>query len=86
MVSEAGIKKPYHTQMNCSSTEIFVGLEPGLKEVQKEVLLLTLPDLIGSVGGGLGVFFGFSISAVLLYLIDKILGKCVYTKDSFLEK
>ena len=37
----------------------------------EEVEILTLQDLIGSVGGSLGMFFGFSISATILYYIDK---------------
>ena len=45
------------------------------KEVQVEVKLLTTEDFIGSVGGSLGMFFGFSIYATFLYCIDKALNR-----------
>ena len=45
------------------------------KEVQEEVKLLTTEDFIGSVGGSLGMFFGFSIYATFLYCIDQVLNR-----------
>ena len=67
------IENPFHKAINLSSTEIYIGLWSLVKNVQEEVPLLTLQDFIGSVGGSLGMFFGFSISATLLYTISKIL-------------
>ena len=42
-----------------------------VKEIKEEIDVITLPDLIGSVGGSLGMFFGFSISASIFYCMDK---------------
>ena len=42
------------------------------KEIKEEIDIITLSDLIGSVGGSLGMFFGFSIYSFFLFLIDKI--------------
>ena len=41
------------------------------KEIREEVDVITLSALIGSVGGSLGMFFGFSFSAYALYLLDR---------------
>ena len=41
------------------------------KQIEEEVDVITMPGLIGSVGGSLGMFFGFSISAYVFCLIDK---------------
>ena len=45
------------------------------KEIKEEIDIITLPDLIGSVGGSLGMFFGFSISASAFYFIEKCIMK-----------
>ena len=45
------------------------------KEVREEIDVISLSDLIGSLGGSLGMFFGFSISAYALYLIDKLIAR-----------
>ena len=42
------------------------------EEVEEEVPLLTTEDFIGSIGGSLGMFFGFSLSASLFFCINKI--------------
>ena len=47
-----------------------------IKELQEEILILALPDLIGSVGGSLGLFFGFCVAAPLLYIINRTIDKC----------
>ena len=41
------------------------------KQIEEEVDVITMPGLIGSVGGSLGMFFGFSISAFVFCLLDK---------------
>ena len=46
------------------------------KQIKEEVDVITMSDLIGSVGGSLGMFFGFSISAYILFLLDR----CIKTK------
>ena len=43
------------------------------KQIEEEVDVITMPGLIGSVGGSLGMFFGFSISAYVFCLIDKFI-------------
>ena len=43
------------------------------KMIKEEILVISLPDLIGSLGGSLGMFFGFSISAYVFYLLDKLI-------------
>ena len=64
-------ESPYHKPVNDSFTTFEIGFRFEAKEIQEEIALLTMPDLIGSVGGSLGMFFGFSISATLFYFIDK---------------
>ena len=69
------IDQPIHTEINTTSTTVWVGLWTMEKEVQEEVKLLTTEDFIGSVGGSLGMFFGFSIYATFLYCIDQVLNR-----------
>mgnify|MGYP002044766757 CR=1 FL=1 len=45
------------------------------KEIKEEIDIITLSDLIGSIGGSLGMFFGFSISASAFYLMEKCIMK-----------
>ena len=61
--------------MNPLTTELYMGFWSSIKEIQEELPLLTTQDFIGSVGGTLGMFFGFSISASLLFFIDKCLDR-----------
>lgn len=44
------------------SVEFYVGMWSMIKEVKEEIEVLSTPDLIGSVGGSLGMFFGISIT------------------------
>ena len=69
------IDNPYHKVTNLSSVEIYLSVWSMAMRIQEEVPLLTLQDFIGSVGGSLGMFFGFSMSATLLYMISKFLDK-----------
>ena len=64
---------PLHSEINSSVTDFTYGLWTLDKEIQEEVPILTWPDLIGSIGGSLGMFFGFCISAVIFHCIDKLL-------------
>ena len=61
------IENPHHKNITFDTTDINIGMYNMEKEIQEEVLILTLQDLIGSVGGSLGMFFGFSISGSLFY-------------------
>ena len=44
-------------------------------EIKEEVEVITTADLIGSVGGSCGMFFGFFISAYVLFIMEKILDR-----------
>ena len=76
------IETPIHDTKNDSTTEFYIGFWSSIKEIQEELPLLTTQDFIGSVGGTLGMFFGFSISATLLFCIDKMLDRMEQTKVS----
>ena len=52
-------------------TEFEIYLHSMKKEIKEEVDIITLPALIGSVGGSLGMFFGFSISTLILFSLEK---------------
>ena len=64
---------PLHRDINGSFTDFTYGLWTRDKEIQEEVRILTWPDLIGSIGGSLGMFFGFSFSASIFYFIEKFI-------------
>ena len=42
------------------------------REIHEEVLLIPPENLIASVGGSLGLFFGFSFSDTIFYYISKL--------------
>ena len=64
-------KRPKFTSNN--DTSISIGMLYLRKEVKEEIEVISLSNLIGSLGGSLGMFFGFSISAYALYLMDKFI-------------
>ena len=45
----------------------------GTKEIVEEIDVITMSGLIGSVGGSLGMFFGFSFTSYLSFIIEKII-------------
>ena len=53
--------------------QLIIGLWQMSKEVKEEILFITTQDMIGSVGGSLGMFFGFSLYTFVIFLIDKSL-------------
>ena len=57
---------PLHSDMNTTATDFSIVIFSMYKQIEEEVPILTMPDLIGSIGGSLGLFFGFSISFQLL--------------------
>ena len=62
----------YCNELNFSMTEIIFGLWTKQKSIVEDVPVLTLQDLIGSVGGSLGMFFGFSLSATIISFVHRI--------------
>ena len=66
------IENGYHNVKNDSRTDVWIGMGSMKKVITEEVFVLTLQDLIGSVGGSLGLFFGFSFSAVFFHCLNKI--------------
>ena len=64
-------ENPYHKDKNTLKTDVYIGIKAMKKVIKEEVFVLTLQDLIGSVGGSLGLFFGFSFSAVLFSCLNK---------------
>ena len=65
------IEKAKYSSSNATFTDL--DILSFTKEVKEEIDVITLSDLIGSLGGSLGMFFGFSISSYTLYLIDFII-------------
>ena len=66
------VEQPLHTKENKSSTKIYVALWSMDIQIQEVVPLLTTEDFIGSIGGSLGMFFGFSMSATLFICLNKV--------------
>ena len=65
------IENGYHKVKNDSRTDVWIGMGSMKKVITEEVFVLTLQDLIGSVGGSLGLFFGFSFSAMIFSCLNK---------------
>ena len=67
------LKIPLTMDRNPSTHSILLRIDNWsmMKLIKEEIMVISLADLIGSLGGSLGMFFGFSISAYLMYLIDK---------------
>ena len=57
---------------NNSQTIVAIFINALEKEIREEVDIITTSGFIGSVGGSLGMFFGFSISACLLNFFDSL--------------
>ena len=64
------IEDPPHTDLNTTSTDIYIGIFSMYKTIEEEVPILTLPDLIGSIGGSLGLFLDSLF--LLLYFTAEI--------------
>ena len=58
--------------LNSSTIQFFMSIQDLQKEVKKEVKAITPESFIGSLGGSVGMFFGFSFTATILYAIQKI--------------
>ena len=55
--------------------EFYMGMYSMMKQVKEEIEVISTPDLIGSVGGSLGMFFGMSITATCSFCLKKIFEK-----------
>ena len=66
------VENPYHEDKNTLKTDVYIAMNAMKKIIKEEVYVLTFQDLIGSVGGSLGLFFGFSFSAALFSVLNKL--------------
>ena len=65
----------YQPAINESSIKFYMSIQNLQKEVKEEVKVITLKALIGSIGGSVGMFFGFSFTSTILQLMEKL---CFY--------
>ena len=61
----------YQPTLNSSSIQFFMSIQDLQKEVREEVEAITVESFIGSLGGSVGMFFGFSFTATILYITEK---------------
>ena len=64
-----------------NATYLNIDISNSTVEIREEVYFITIEGLIGSLGGSLGMFFGFSIFAYILYLVDKCIAKVVPSEN-----
>ena len=57
------------------TVEFFIGMYSMIKQNREEIEVISTADLIGSVGGSLGMFFGFSFTATCSFWMKKIFEK-----------
>ena len=74
--------KPSFDESESSSARAKINIYPysSTLEVKKEILVLDASTFIGSIGGSLGLFLGFSIFSYLSGLIDWIITKTAFVK------
>ena len=60
---------------NKTSLQIGVTFEVAKKEVKEEVYVLSTREYIGSIGGSLGLFLGFSFYTFTTDLLDRIVSR-----------
>ena len=58
--------------LNSSTIQFFMSIQDLQKEIREEVKVITPESFIGSLGGSVGMFFGFSFTATILYMSKKI--------------
>ena len=56
-------------------TQLQISSASKTKQIMEEIDVITLSGLIGSIGGSLGMFFGFSITSYLSFVIEKLTKK-----------
>ena len=69
----------YRTARHISSnhTRVKIFYDAWETETMEEIDVISLPSLIGSIGGSLGMFFGFSITGYALILIERCFNRCL---------
>ena len=67
------IEPQSYKQPNVSFLLFNIELNSMEQEIREEIPIITSQALIGSVGGSLGMFFGFSISTSFIYFLNKAL-------------
>ena len=53
----------------------YVSTTSDTKQIIEEIDVITFAGLIGSIGGSLGMFFGFSLTSYLFFAIEKFTKK-----------
>ena len=61
---------------------LIIGLFDTTIEIKEEIDMITASDFIGSIGGSLGMFFGFSFSGFVLCLMDKLAERQIWIRNS----
>ena len=67
--------------INPLSSTVSLILWSMIKEIKEEIPVITTTNFIGSLGGSLGMFFGFSFAAPLIYILRLILNKCLKNSE-----
>ena len=62
----------FNPTLNSSTIQFFMSIRDLQKEVREEVKAITIESFIGSLGGSVGMFFGFSFTATILYITEKL--------------
>ena len=66
-----------YREVNTSTSEVYMSLWTMRKEFRDEIEIIATKDLLGSLGGSMGMFFGFSMSASALYILQIVLNKLI---------
>ena len=69
---KASIYPGWKSKTNGSEIFFWVYFDKSTKDIKEEVLVVTTGSLIGSVGGSLGLFLGFSFFTYFSGIIDKV--------------
>ena len=70
---KANLNPTYNLNSNGSDFKFTFYFDKGTKDIKEEVLIVTTASFIGSVGGSLGLFLGFSFFTYLSGIINKVL-------------
>ena len=62
----------YHRKIQVPSIEIMMSFFSNRIQIREEKLINEIHDFIGSLGGSLGMFFGFSIISWIAFGVDNI--------------